>query len=370
VNAGSRWHPSVQVLGLPGLPDVRAGDDLAALILRALAATDDGPLRDGDIVVVSSKVVSKAAGLSRSAASRDGAVEEQTLRVVAERATPRGVTRIVQAPCGAVLAAAGVDASNVPTGEVVVLPADPDAEADRLRLGLSAVAGVRIGVVVSDTAGRPWRDGQVDFALGAAGIDVTDDLRGRPDTSGVLLEVTVRALADELASAADLVKGKVDGVPVAIVRGLDGLARDDAGPGARSLQRPAAQDWFRLGHVEAMRTAIGVGPASGVPPAGVGDLGDGVAVRLTRAVRLAAASQDVDLGHLPDTTVEPCASVDGAAVVTFTLPADAGSTDWLRLGALVQRVLGAARADGLTVAAPSFADTTGQAVLIRAWDAG
>ncbi len=247
---------AVMALPVTGLPEIREGDDLAALIAEAARP----PLADGDIVVVSSKVVSKAEGRTMYAASRDEAVRTQTLRVVAERVTPRGTTRIVASRSGPVLAAAGVDASNVDPGTVLLLPADPDASAARLREGLTARTGCRLAVLISDTAGRPWREGQVDLAVGAAALQVVDDLRGGADRYGNPLEATVRALADEIASLADLVKGKLDGVPVAVVRGLPALVTDSSAPGAASLLRPAAGDWFRYGHVEAVRTALGVPP--------------------------------------------------------------------------------------------------------------
>jgi coenzyme F420-0:L-glutamate ligase/coenzyme F420-1:gamma-L-glutamate ligase len=191
---------------------------------------------------------------------REAAVTSQTVRVVAERVTPRGLTRVVESRSGPVLAAAGVDASNVAPGTVLLLPADPDASARALRARLAELTGARVGVVVSDTAGRAWRDGQVDIAIGAAGVAVAEDLRGAHDEHGRLLEVTVRALADEVASLGDLVKGKLAGVPVAVVRGLEALVDDDDGPGASALLRSGGEDWFRYGHVEAVRSALGVPP--------------------------------------------------------------------------------------------------------------
>jgi coenzyme F420-0:L-glutamate ligase/coenzyme F420-1:gamma-L-glutamate ligase len=152
-----------------------------------------------------------------------------------------------------VLAAAGVDASNVRSDEIALLPLDPDASARALRDRLRELTGCRVAVVVSDTLGRPWRVGQVDQAIGVAGLTPVRDARGTTDTHGAVLEVTEIAVADELASAAELVKGKADGVPVAVVRGLD---LPDDGRGAAALVRPAAQDWFRLGTLEAQRSAV------------------------------------------------------------------------------------------------------------------
>lgn len=245
----------LEVVALQGIPEIGLGDDLASLLL-ASAAT----LRPGDILAVSSKVISKAAGLSAEARLRDATVQAQTVRVVAERRTPRGVAAVVESAAGPVMAAAGVDASNTATGSILLLPADPDAAARELRAALRAQGAPRIAVVVTDTAGRAWRTGQTDFALGCAGLVVTDDLRGTTDASGTLLEVTERAIADEVAAAADLVKGKTSGIPAALVRGLATFVTDDDGPGARSLLRAPASDWFRLGHVEAVRASLGVVP--------------------------------------------------------------------------------------------------------------
>jgi coenzyme F420-0:L-glutamate ligase/coenzyme F420-1:gamma-L-glutamate ligase len=240
-----------QVFGIDGIPEVAAGDDLAAMVAAAA-----GELRDGDIVVVTSKVVSKAEGRVLADVTRDDAIDAETSRVVAEWTTPRGRTRIAQTRHGFVLAAAGVDASNVPAGSVALLPLDPDASARELRRSLRERLGAEVGVVLTDTAGRPWRDGVVDFAVGAAGVVVRDDLRGRRDAHGNELEVTVVAVVDELAAATELVRGKLAGVPVAVVRGLGHLVTPDDGPGVAALVRPAEEDRFRLGTPEAMRAAV------------------------------------------------------------------------------------------------------------------
>ena len=239
-----------EVLAVRGLPEVRPGDDVAALVARTCA------LQDGDVVVVTSKVLSKAEGrLVRVPAGADreqvrqAAVAEETVRVVARR----GSTVIAEDRRGLVLAAAGVDASNVRPDEIALLPLDPDASARGVRDRLRELTGARVAVVVSDTLGRPWRVGQVDQAIGAAGLAPVRDARGTTDTHGAVLEVTEIAVVDELAAAAELVKGKADGVPVAVVRGLD---LPDDGRGAAALVRPAAQDWFRLGTVEAQQSAV------------------------------------------------------------------------------------------------------------------
>ncbi|BDZ40314.1 coenzyme F420-0:L-glutamate ligase [Microbacterium suwonense] len=252
------------VWALPGIPEVQAGDDLAGLI-RAAVAADGDELTDGDILVVTSKIVSKAEGRIVHAADREEAITAETVRVVATR--PRadgGVTRIVQNRLGIVGAAAGVDASNTAEGTVLLLPLDPDASARALAAGLRAATGVRVGVIISDTLGRPWRDGQTDIAIGAAGVRVFDDLHGRLDSAGRPLIVTHPCVADELAAAGDLVKGKLSGCPVAIVRGMGRFVGELDLPGAASIVRDAERDMFRLGADEAHRAGYEEGFAAGV----------------------------------------------------------------------------------------------------------
>jgi dehydro coenzyme F420 reductase / coenzyme F420-0:L-glutamate ligase / coenzyme F420-1:gamma-L-glutamate ligase len=237
----------LEVQPVHGLPEVKPGTDLGALLSDTL--TD---LRDGDVVVVTSKIVSKAEGRVSPGVSRDDAIEAETVRLVAERDS----MRIVETKHGLVLAAAGVDASNVVPGSVVLLPDDPDASARRLRGTIGERLGVRIGVVVSDTVGRPWRAGLVDIAVGVAGLTPLVDLRGRVDSYGNRLSATIPAIADEVASAAELVKGKLAGIPVAVIRGLAHLVLDEDGPGAAAMIRPVDEDLFRLGTAEAMRAAV------------------------------------------------------------------------------------------------------------------
>jgi len=244
------------VVAVRGVPEVAPGDDLAALLSPLLVGVGwpDGStgLHDGDVVVVTSKVVSKAEGRVVAADDREDAITAETVRVVATRRTPRGLTRIVETSHGLVMAAAGVDASNTPAGTVLLLPVDPDASARALRAALQSATGSRLGVVVTDTLGRAWREGLTDAAIGAAGIEVLDDHRGRTDTHGNTLEMTVTAVADEIASAVDLVCGKASGLPVALVRGMSSYVTDDDGPGARALVRPSEDDLFRLGTAEAI----------------------------------------------------------------------------------------------------------------------
>jgi len=230
------------VTGVPGLPEIEPGADLAGLISDGAA-----DLRDGDILVVTSKIVSKAEGRVIRA-DRERAIDDEAVRVVARR----GPTRIVETRHGLVLAAAGVDSSNTAPGTVVLLPEDPDGSARRLRKALSERRGVSVGVVITDTMGRPWRTGQTDAAIGAAGLMPLRDHRGQADTFGNTLDVTVAAVADEIAAAADLVKAKTTHVPVAIVRGLAELVTGSDGPGAAALIRPAAEDMFRLGAADVL----------------------------------------------------------------------------------------------------------------------
>lgn len=248
---------SLQVIGVPGIAEITEGDDIVTALAGVLAGATwpDGTsgLREGDIVVVTSKIVSKSEGCVVPESERDRALEAETVTVVATKETPRGTTRIVRTHHGLVLAAAGIDASNAPTGHVLLLPRDPDASARTLRARLSEVTGASIGVIVTDTLGRPWREGLTDCAIGVAGVTVLDDLRGLPDAHGRAMEATVIAVADEIAAAADLVKGKSGGVPVALVRGLAHRVTDDDGPGAVSGVRPLEEDLFPLGTVEARR---------------------------------------------------------------------------------------------------------------------
>lgn len=249
--------PRFSVWGVTGLPEVGPGDDLVGLIADAIARQShedaDAALEDGDILVVTSKIVSKAEGRQVPAADRDKAIAEDTVRIVAERVHPGGVTRIVETRQGLIMAAAGIDTSNVPDGVALRLPEDPDASARKLCIGLRERFGLKLGVIITDTFGRPWRVGQTDVAIGAAGVVVTDDLRGGVDANGKPLQVTITVLADELAGAADLVKGKASGIPVAIVRGLERLVADIDAPGARTLVRSVDDDMFRFGSAEAYR---------------------------------------------------------------------------------------------------------------------
>lgn len=246
----------LQVWALDGIPEVEPGADLVALIAQAASDT----LRDGDILVITSKVVSKAEGRYLEASDREAAIARETVRVVAADEA-RGI-RIVESRLGIIAAAAGVDASNTPDGLVLLLPIDPDASARALATGLRQALGAEVGVIVSDTMGRAWREGQTDQAIGAAGVVVLEDLRGQTDASGKPLAVTVPAVGDELASAADLVKRKAAGLPVAVVRGRGDLVGPLDLPGAASILRPAARDLFHTGAREAYDAGFAAGLAA------------------------------------------------------------------------------------------------------------
>ncbi|MCU4748689.1 MULTISPECIES: coenzyme F420-0:L-glutamate ligase [unclassified Streptomyces] len=243
---------TLRVWALPGIPEVNPGDSLAELIATAAGSEDTPGLADGDILLVTSKIVSKAEGRVLQADDREAAIDAETVRLVARR----GATRIVETRHGLVMAAAGVDASNTAKGTVLLLPEDSDASAARLRRGLRELLSVDVGVIITDTFGRPWREGLTDVAIGASGVEVLDDLRGGTDTHGNPLGMTVTALADELAGAGDLVKGKTSGLPVAVVRGLAHRTDPDSPETARALIRDASLDMFRLGTSEAIREAV------------------------------------------------------------------------------------------------------------------
>jgi dehydro coenzyme F420 reductase / coenzyme F420-0:L-glutamate ligase / coenzyme F420-1:gamma-L-glutamate ligase len=246
---------SIEILPLQGVPEIRSGDDLAAVLESPLREL--GP-RGGDVVVVTSKAVSKAEGRLVAGTDRAPWVEREAVRVVARR----GDLVIAETRHGFVCANAGVDTSNVDPGIIALLPEDSDLSAERLRSALEARLGVRpLGVVITDTFGRPWREGLVDVAIGLAGLPALVDLRGTPDDRGRLLEATVIALADQVAAASGLEMRKTARIPAVIARGLD--AGKDPGGRARDLVRPAREDLFReapLLSISARRTIRSFGP--------------------------------------------------------------------------------------------------------------
>ncbi|MEO7270058.1 MAG: coenzyme F420-0:L-glutamate ligase [Knoellia sp.] len=342
----------LSIIPVLGMPEVRRGDDVAVLLVAALGEV---ALEPGDVVVVSSKIASKALGLNAVGSDKSELVLGESVRVVAERASGDRVTRVVEAKAGPVMAAAGIDASNTgPSELLLLLPRDPDACARTLRSGLLSLSGMPpsapLAVVLSDTAGRPWRAGLTDFALGAAGLRVLLDHRGEVDADGRLMSVTARAVADEIAAAADLVKGKADGVAAAVVRGLPeswflepsdsaaGEVGDEFASGARGLVRTGSGDWFALGNVEALRQALGVAPgtadsvAVGIRSVGAEPFGTRVA-RVVSLTLFADEDASVDL------------EIDEEISATVTL----GATDDYALGRLSQRLEIAAASEDLHV---------------------
>lgn len=231
-----------------GVGEIAPGADLAQALLDLHPTLDDG-----DIVVVTSKIVSKAEGRVVTG-SRDEHLVAATARIVARR----GPTTIVRTHHGLTLAAAGIDNSNVALGSSVLLPLDPDASARRLRSVLQERTGAVIGVIVTDTAGRAWREGQTDIAIGAAGVLVAESFAGRIDAHGNELAVTAPAVADEIAGLAELAQGKLGARPFAVVRGRADLvlAPDDDGPGAGALVRAEGGDLFGFGAREAVLRAV------------------------------------------------------------------------------------------------------------------
>ena len=310
--------PRIEILPVQGIGELRPGDDLAEQILEHAP-----PLHDGDVLIVTSKAVSKAEGRlvvldtadeDAREAARQEAIDAETVRVVARRDT----LRIVETRHGLVLAAAGVDVSNVARNELALLPIDPDASAQLLREAIRERAGIDVAVVISDSMGRPWRNGITDTAIGVAGVTAVTDPRGRTDAYGNTLAVTQVAIADELAAAGDLVKGKLGGIPVAIVRGFarDGKLDDD-GLGSRNLIRGAADDLFRMGTAEAI--AVGredTGWATEVPP----PLHDDATHVISSLIGVDPSLQQAFLGFLsarPDAMWRSCAAghLTGSALV-------------------------------------------------------
>ncbi|WP_306215554.1 coenzyme F420-0:L-glutamate ligase [Actinoplanes sp. RD1] len=318
----------LEVLPVHGIGDVTAGDDLAELITR------NAPwLRDGDVLVVTSKIVSKAEGRlvevpadgPERETARARVLASETRRVVARR----GATAIVQTHHGFVMAAAGIDASNVDKTHLVLLPESPDESARRLRADL-AERGLHVGIIVSDTMGRAWRNGLTDVALGAAGLPPIRDHRGEIDPYGNELALTQMAVIDELAAAGELVKGKCDQVPVAVVRGFPGAGGED-GPGAAVLLRDAASDMFSLGTEEAR--AEGLAAAATLPDAATDLPASAVAVR--RAIIR--------------TGLDEAVAVASPQTLRCT-PPDPSPAGLMRFGSDVHRLRAALAAEGLASA--------------------
>jgi len=300
-----------------GIGEVRSGDDIAALI------NQNATLQPGDVVVVTSKIVSKAAGLSTSRHKED-LLREQTDRVVARRSE----TTIVRTHHGLTMAAAGIDASNTTPGTLLPLPADPDGAARKIRQDLSDMSGTQLAVIISDTAGRAWRNGQTDIAIGCAGIVPFESLAGRTDPYGNDLAVTSPAVADEIAGGAELASGKFGGRPVVIVRGINPawLTFDD-GPGATALVRDEDGDLFGLGSREAVIASLQGKSSRGFPLADDVSLADLVALA------------NVDEPHGITTKLN-------ARAVTITVNTDEPAL-WVAAGELRQRLVALAFAHRL-----------------------
>jgi coenzyme F420-0:L-glutamate ligase / coenzyme F420-1:gamma-L-glutamate ligase len=336
----------LEILPVTGIGEVGPRTDLAALIMVAAPW-----LEDGDVLVVTSKIVSKAEGrlveIPEAGPARDAAREAVLAAETARPVARRGPTRIVQTHHGLVMAAAGIDASNVEPTRLVLLPVDPDASARALRTALRERYGRRVAVIVTDTMGRPWRVGLTDVAIGAAGLAPIRDYRGEVDPYGNELQVTQMADIDELAGAGELVKGKYDQVPVAVVRGYGGVTDDD-GPGARALVREADQDLFSLGTAEARAlgrsdvatladpTAFADGP---VDPELVAAALAVVGAGFTHVTSAGARDKLRDLA--PRGTAE---------VVVPHVPADADPWTIARAGAALHRIRAALAAAGLATA--------------------
>ncbi|SIN34391.1 coenzyme F420-0:L-glutamate ligase [Micromonospora cremea] len=341
----------LEILPVLGIGHVSEGDDLAALI-----ATAAPWLRDGDVLVVTSKIVSKAEGRlvdvpadgPERLAARDEVLAGETARVVASR----GPTRIVQTHHGFVMASAGIDASNVDKTRLVLLPVDPDASARALRATLRERYDLDVAVIITDTMGRPWRNGLTDVALGVAGMPAIRDHRGEVDPYGNELQLTQMAVVDELAGAGELIKGKCDQVPVAVVRGYLSATHADDSAGAQALVRDAAQDLFSLGTAEAraagladaatLTEAPGAAPAD---PAAARRAIDAVAgVVAPGTVFTLVDEADVRAGLIAKVPGWP----DGAtALVLGSPPAPVDPMDLVRFGADMHRLRIALAVEGV-----------------------
>jgi coenzyme F420-0:L-glutamate ligase/coenzyme F420-1:gamma-L-glutamate ligase len=354
----------LEILPVHGIGDVGPGDDLAALITAAAPW-----LRDGDVLVVTSKIVSKAEGqlieVPATGPERETARREVLAAETARTVAARGPTRIVQTHHGFVMAAAGIDASNVDPSRLVLLPKDPDASARQLRAELRERYGLDVAIIISDTMGRPWRIGLTDVALGAAGIGAIRDHRGEVDPYGNELQVTQMAVVDELAGAGELVKGKSDQVPVAVVRGYlspadDERTADGDDPGVATLIRTASEDMFSLGTAEAraagLRAAaqLADAPLADAQLAGAPELaGDGAGAGVdAAAVNRAIGAVAGVLG--PDTALTPAPGRIRCAV-----PQTAAPAALIRLGADAHRLRAALAAEGIRSALhPAENETT------------
>ncbi|MGN9764510.1 coenzyme F420-0:L-glutamate ligase [Micromonospora sp. SD12] len=358
----------LEILPVPGIGHVSEGDDLAALI-----ATAAPWLRDGDVLVVTSKIVSKAEGRlvdvpadgPERLAARDEVLAAETARVVATR----GATRIVQTHHGFVMASAGIDASNVDKTRLVLLPEDPDASARALRAALRERHGVDVAVIVSDTMGRPWRNGLTDVALGVAGMDAIRDHRGEVDPYGNELQLTQMAVVDELAGAGELIKGKCDQMPVAVVRGYLTAPRPDDGVGASALVRDASMDLFSLGTAEAKAAGLaaaatladGLNPTPPDPAAVRRAIGAVAGVVAPGTVFSLVGDEEARAGL---TARVPGWPAEATTLVLGSPATPAGPVDLVRFGADLQRFRTALATEGVaSLLLPPPPGTTASAAL-------
>ena len=318
---------SVEILPIEGLPEVGPGDDLGALLAPSLAAL---AASEGDIVAVTQKIVSKAEGRIVADVDRQALVARESVSVVARR----GDLTITRTRHGFVCANAGIDASNVDAGFLTLLPEDPDGSAERLQKELCARLGLtRLGLVITDTFGRPWREGVVDVAIGCAGFDPLLDLRGTPDDRGRELETTVVAFADAVAAASGLVMTKASRVPAAIVRGL--TPGDPGGP-ARAMLRDADDDLF---FASALETVAGLRPAATLAPdpipRDVVEEAAATAIGATEDVAFVAAASQAARRRLLAALGDDPGSFAGAPLL---LVACARDVDPLEAGSAVERL--------------------------------
>lgn len=358
----------LEILPVLGIGDVLEGDDLAALI-----ATAAPWLRDGDVLVVTSKIVSKAEGRlvdvpadgPERLTARDEVLAAETARVVATR----GATRIVQTHHGFVMASAGIDSSNVDASRLVLLPKDPDASARALRAALRERYDLDVAVIISDTMGRPWRNGLTDVALGVAGMPAIRDHRGEIDPYGNKLHLTQMAVVDELAGAGELIKGKCDQVPVAVVRGYLTAADPDDGPGAAVLVRDPELDLFSLGTAEAK--AAGLAAAATLPDSPGDTPADPAAVARAIAAVAEVVAPGTVFTHVTDDEVRaelvalvPDWPERATGLVLGEPPAPADAVGLVRFGADLQRLRIALAAEGVPSALlPPPAGSTASACL-------
>ncbi len=329
---------TIAITGLDGIPEVHPGDDLADVLARPLRRV---VAAQGDVVAVTSKIVSKAEG-RLTTGDRATAIGHETAQVVARR----GDLVIARTRHGFVCANAGVDASNVDDGSLALLPTDPDASAARLRDGLQAALGLTLGVVITDTFGRPWRRGLVNVAIGCAGLPGIIDLRGRTDDRGRTLDATVVALADEVAAASGLVMAKDARIPAALVRGVDGLGAPATG--AATLVRPPEEDLFPRSPLWSLASSRDVDSfgSGGAPTDGIEDAIEATMAALdTDAVRIEVRRSPAGEPGSSQMLLVWATDRDGGLRATAVLPLAVHAAGWASRPAEVPDDMDAARSE-------------------------